>query len=80
MLFVDTLPVTRGQMSKFRRLSNGEDEMLSDNYRALQPTAGRRVYQRNVNTMRTDLDDVEQLPMATAVFSDADWYEQSSET
>lgn len=69
VLYTDTLPVTRSQMNKFRRLSNAIDSVLVDNYRALQSTGQRRVFVRKTNTRRTALDTVQPL-----AFDEADWY------
>lgn len=73
VLFADTLPVTRAQMNKFRRLANGIDSVLVDNYRALQSTGGRRVFVRKTNTRRTELAAVQ--PMRP--FEEADWYAEN---
>lgn len=69
VVFSDTLPVTRSQMNKFRRLINGRDELLVNNYRALQPLRGRQVYVRSTNVLHTDLDDVQE----SFEIQDNDW-------
>ncbi|CAO1362366.1 unnamed protein product [Diamesa hyperborea] len=78
VIFPDTLPISLGQMSKFRQLSNGiEGLLLVDNFRNIQPIGNRKVFLRSTSQRHTKLENLSTKEYSKD-YSDeedvSDWY------
>lgn len=78
VIFPDTLPISLGQMSKFRQLSNGiEGLLLVDNFRNIQPIGNRKVFLRSTSQRHTKLENLS-MKEYSKDYSDeedvSDWY------